>query len=56
MTGKGASPFPKNQARLTFLVSVFGLWAYLSMIWYDWTGRLEGEQAAPGADLSAEAN
>jgi hypothetical protein len=25
VTGKGASPFPKNQARLTFLVSVFGL-------------------------------
>lgn len=55
--GEGALRVPTWPVRGTVLVvSVFGLWAYLSMIWYDWTGRLEGEQAAPGADLSAEAN
>ena len=31
------------------VTSVFGLFAYASMIYFDWTGQLEGEEAAPGA-------
>lgn len=52
--GEGALRVPTWPVRGAVLVtSVFGLFAYLSMIWYDWTGRLEDEQAAPGANLSA---
>lgn len=51
--GEGALRVPTWPVRGVVLVtSVFGLFAYLSMIYYDWTGRLEDEQAAPGADLS----
>ena len=51
--GEGALRVPTWPVRGAVLViSVFGLFAYLSMIIYDWTGRLEDEQAAPGANLS----
>lgn len=51
--GEGALRVPTWPVRGAVLVtSVFGLLAYLSMIYYDWTGRLEQEQSAPGADLS----
>ncbi len=51
--GEGALRVPTWPVRGAVLVtSVFGLFAYLSMIWYDWTGRLEEEQAAPGANLA----
>lgn len=48
--GEGALRVPTWPVRGTVLVmSVFGLWAYLSMIVLDWQGRLEDEQVAPGA-------
>jgi TRAP-type C4-dicarboxylate transport system permease small subunit len=51
--GEGALRVPTWPVRGAVLVtSVFGLFAYLSMIIYDWTGKLEEEQAAPGANLS----
>lgn len=47
--GEGALRVPTWPVRGTVLVmSVFGLFAYLSMIWFDWTGQLEQEEAAPG--------
>ncbi len=48
--GEGALRVPTWPVRGTVLVmSVFGVWAYAAMIWYDWTGQLEEEIAAPGA-------
>ena len=47
--GEGALRVPTWPIRGTVLVmSIFGLIAYLSMIVFDWTGRLEQEQSAPG--------
>lgn len=51
--GEGALRVPTWPVRGTVLVmSVFGLWAYLSMIWFDWTGQLQHEEAAPGTRLA----
>lgn len=51
--GEGALRVPTWPVRGTVLVmSVFGFWSYLSMIWYDWTGQLEFDEVAPGAHLS----
>ena len=48
--GEGALRVPTWPVRGTVLViSVFGAFAYLSMIWYDWTGQLVDEAEAPGA-------
>lgn len=48
--GEGALRVPTWPVRGTVLViSVFGAGAYLSMIWYDWTGQLLYEEEAPGA-------
>lgn len=48
--GEGALRVPTWPVRGTVLVmSVFGLWAYASMIVYDWQGRLIGDEEAPGA-------
>lgn len=48
--GEGALRVPTWPVRGTVLVmSVFGAWAYLSMIIYDWQGRLENDLEAPGA-------
>lgn len=38
---------------LILLTSVFGIFAYLSMIYYDWSGQLIEENEAPGADYRA---
>ena len=47
--GEGALRVPTWPVRGTVLVmSVFGLIAYASMIWFDWTGQLEAEEGAPG--------
>lgn len=47
--GEGALRVPTWPVRGTVLViSVFGLLAYLSMIYFDWTGQLVDEEAAPG--------
>ena len=46
--GEGALRVPTWPVRGTVLViSVFGLWSYMSMIWFDWTGQLENEESAP---------
>lgn len=48
--GEGALRVPTWPVRGTVLVmSVFGAIAYLSMIYYDWTGQLVDEAEAPGA-------
>ena len=48
--GEGALRVPTWPVRGTVLVmSVFGAWAYVSMMVLDWQGRLVDEQAAPGA-------
>ena len=48
--GEGALRVPTWPVRGTVLViSVLGAFAYLSMIWYDWTGQLIDENEAPGA-------
>lgn len=48
--GEGALRVPTWPVRGTVLVmSVFGLWAYLSMIILDWRGKLIEENEAPGA-------
>ena len=47
--GEGSLRVPTWPVRGTVLVmSVFGFVAYLSMIYYDWTGQLVNEEAAPG--------
>lgn len=53
--GEGALRVPTWPVRGTVLViSVFGTFAYLSMIWYDWTGQLIDEEEAPGSLTSVE--
>ncbi len=48
--GEGALRVPTWPVRGTVLVmSLFGTFAYLTMIFYDWTGQLEDENSAPGA-------
>lgn len=48
--GEGALRVPTWPVRGTVLVmSVFGALAYISMIYYDWTGQLVDEAEAPGA-------
>lgn len=48
--GEGSLRVPTWPVRGTVLVmSVFGAYTYLAMIYYDWTGQLEDEYAAPGA-------
>lgn len=47
--GEGALRVPTWPVRGTVLVmSIFGFWAYLSMIIMDWRGQLIDELAAPG--------
>lgn len=51
--GEGALRVPTWPVRGTVLViSFFGFFAYLSMIYYDWTGQLIDEEAAPGTGRS----
>ncbi|MCG6902617.1 MAG: TRAP transporter small permease, partial [Rhodobacter sp.] len=46
--GEGALRVPTWPVRGTVLViSIFGAFAYLSMIWLDWTGQLIDEEEAP---------
>lgn len=53
--GEGALRVPTWPVRGTVLVmSVFGAWAYISMIVLDWQDRLIDELAAPGAMPEAE--
>lgn len=48
--GEGALRVPTWPVRGCVLVtSVFGAYAYLAMIYYDWTGQLTDELGAPGA-------
>ena len=48
--GEGALRVPTWPVRGTVLaMAVFGAWAYLSMIWLDWQGRLIDDLEAPGA-------
>ena len=52
--GEGALRVPTWPVRGTVLVmSVFGFWAYLSMIVMDWRGLLVNDLAAPGTAESA---
>jgi len=47
--GEGALRVPTWPVRGTVLaISAFGFFAYLSMIFYDWSGQLVDEEAAPG--------
>ena len=47
--GEGALRGATWPVRGTVLVTAaFGFFAYLSMIWFDWTGQLIDEEAAPG--------
>lgn len=49
--GEGALRVPVWPVRgLILVTSVFSLFAYLSMIYFDWTGKLIEETAAPGSD------
>jgi len=53
--GEGALRVPTWPLRgLILLTSVFGIFAYLSMIYYDWLGKLVAENEAPGAYQSAD--
>ena len=48
--GEGALRVPTWPVRGTVLVmSIFGFWAYLSMIYLDWKGELIDDLSAPGA-------
>lgn len=48
--GEGALRVPVWPLRgLILIMSVFGVIAYLSMIYYDWTARLVNENEAPGS-------
>ncbi len=48
--GEGSLRVPTWPVRGTVLVmSIFGAFAYLSMIWFDWTGQLIDEEEAPGS-------
>lgn len=53
--GEGSLRVPTWPVRGTVLVmSFFGAWAYITMIYLDWTGQLVDEQAAPGTALHAD--
>lgn len=55
--GEGALRVPVWPVRgLILVMSVFSLFAYLSMIYYDWTGKLVLETAAPGSDNESSAD
>ncbi|AKS46366.1 TRAP-type C4-dicarboxylate transport system, small permease component [Octadecabacter temperatus] len=46
--GEGALRVPTWPVRGTVLVvSLFAMFAYVSMIYFDWTGQLESEESAP---------
>jgi len=48
--GEGALRVPTWPLRgLILLTSAFGVFAYLSMIYYDWSGKLVEENEAPGS-------
>lgn len=48
--GEGALRVPTWPVRgLILLMSVFGVWAYASMLVYDWRGKLVDESEAPGS-------
>ncbi len=48
--GEGALRVPTWPVRgLVLVMSVFGAYAYLSMIYYDWKGHLVDEAEAPGS-------
>jgi len=48
--GEGALRVPTWPLRgLILLTSLFGIFAYLSMIYYDWSGKLVDENEAPGS-------
>ena len=48
--GEGALRVPTWPVRgLVLMMSVFGAYAYLSMIYYDWKGNLVDESEAPGS-------
>lgn len=50
--GEGALRVPIWPLRgLILLTSVFGIFAYLSMIYYDWRGELVDENEAPGSAI-----
>jgi TRAP-type C4-dicarboxylate transport system permease small subunit len=54
--GEGALRVPVWPVRgLIFVMSFFCLFAYLSMIYYDWTGKLERENSAPGSSGETQA-
>ncbi len=55
--GEGALRVPVWPVRgIIFVMSIFSLFAYLSMIYFDWTGQLAAENTAPGSysDTTAE--
>lgn len=53
--GEGALRVPTWPVRgMVLLVSIFSAYAYLAMIWYDWTGQLADEAVAPGASPDGE--
>lgn len=53
--GEGALRVPTWPVRGTVLVmSVFGAWAYISMIVLDWRGRLIEEMSAPGTVVEGD--
>lgn len=48
--GEGSLRVPTWPVRgMIVLMSAFGAWAYVHMIWLDWTGQLVREIEAPGA-------
>ena len=48
--GEGALRVPTWPVRgLVLLLSIFGAFAYIAMIYYDWKGRLIDEIQAPGS-------
>lgn len=53
--GEGSLRVPTWPVRGTVLVmSIFGTWAYMTMIYYDWTGQLIDETGAPDALTSGQ--
>ena len=53
--GEGALRVPTWPVRGTVLVmSVFGAWAYISMIVLDWRGKLIDELSAPGTVVEGD--
>lgn len=52
--GEGALRVPVWPLRgIILLASAFGIFAYLSMIYYDWTNQLNQESKAPGSEFKA---